>query len=274
MSQAAIDTTRAHGGRRAGAGRPKKAQTELVAPSGVAWSFIRRAERAGLRHAALTWLELAAPCEPSEAALEVAAAERGGLAQIRALAAACILRRWERRYSPEAASELVLGRLGDLGAFAEQIRQALLLEAEGLGIAPFLPAPRRESVLIPRGASAGAERFLHLFADSDDAPILFGHNGPPLDEGDTAVVYVRDACVGEFLEQLAIDDDETLFAENPVVVALNEDQVRAVQNSIRPNDAVLLADDAPEPVRVDVEEAAAAHLHVRSLAAVGDADDI
>lgn len=262
------NAVRAHGGKRAGAGRPKKDPIELFAPSSVSLAFVRRAERAGLHRAALLWLELAAPNEPSEAALEVAARERGGLAQIRALAAACVLRTWGRRYSPEAAADLVLGELGDLGAFAEQIRQALLLEAEGLAVAPFtLDPPRRESVLIP----AGADRFAHLFeADSDDAPILFGHNGPPLDEGDTAVVYVRDACVGEFLEQLAIDDDETLFAENPVVVALNEDQLRAVQNSIRPDDSLLLADGAPEPVRIDVEEAAAAHLTVCGIEAVSD----
>lgn len=199
--------------------------------------------------------------------------ERGGLSQIRALAAACILKRWGRRYSPEAASDLVLGELGDLGAFADQIRSALMLEAEELGIAPFLPAPQREAFLIPKGASAGAERFIHLFMD-DDAPILFGHNGPPLDEGDTAVVYVRDVHVGEFIEQFAVDDDENLFTEQPVIVALNEDQVRAVQASIRPDDSVLLADDVAEPIRLDVEEAAAAHLHVRSNKAVVDAGEI
>jgi len=267
-----LPSTAAHGGKRAGAGRPKKAQTEMVAPSGVAWSFIRRAERAGLHRAALLWLELVAPVEPSEVALEVAAMERGGLSQIRALAAACILKRWGRRYSPEAASDLVLGELGDLGAFADQIREALLLEAEGLAVAPFLPTPRRESFLIPQGAGAGAARFAHLF-EGDDTPIL-SNGGPPLDEGDTAVVFVRDSCVGNFLEQITIDDDETLFAENPVAVALNEPQIRAVQDSIRPDDSILLADDVAEPIRVDIEEAAAAHLHVRSIKAALDADDI
>ena len=79
---------------------------------------------------------------------------------------------------------------------------------------------------------------------------------------------MREECVGEFLERLAVDDDE-LFAESPVVVALNEDQFRAVQNSIRPND-VLLADDAPEVVALTIEEAKAAHLNVRSLEAVSD----
>lgn len=261
------NAARAHGGRRAGAGRPKKAQAETVAPSGVAWSFIRRAERAGLHRAALLWLELAAPVEPSEAALEVAALERGGLSQIRALAAACVLRKWERRYSPEAAADLVLGPLGDLGAFGDQIRDALLLEAEGLAVAPFGLEPRRESTLIPK--RAGAARFAHLFADDDDAPILFGDNGgPPLDDAGTPVVFVRDTCVDDFLAGLSVDDDE-LFAEPPaVIVALNEDQVRAVQNTIRPDDDLLFADDAPEPVRVDVEEAAAAHLRIRSAASV------
>jgi hypothetical protein len=266
------NAARAHGGRRAGAGRPKKSPLDLLAPSGVSFAFIRKAERAGLHRAACLWLEIAAPCEPSEAAIEVAAAERGGLAQIRALAAACILRRWGRRYSPEAASELVLGRLGDLGAFAEQIRDALMMEAEELGIASFLPAPRRESVIIPKGA----DRFAHLFeADGDDAPILFGHNnGPALDDQATPVVFVREECVAEFLEQLAVDDDELFSVPPAVIFALAPEQVGPLQNSIRPDDEALFGDGAPEPVRIDVEEAAAAHLHVRSLATVGDADDI
>ncbi len=215
---------------------------------------------------------MSAPCEPSEAALEVAAAERGGLAQIRTLAAACILHQWERRYSPEAAADLVLGDLGDLGAFAEQIRDALMLEAEELGIAPFLPAPRRESVLIP----AGVDRFALLFADDGDhAPILFGHNGPPLDDAATPVVFIREENVESFLEQITVDDDE-LFAVPPTVIfALAPEQVRPLQNTIRPDDEALFGDGAPEPVRLDVEEAAAAHLLVRSAkVVVSGADDI
>ncbi len=261
------NAARAHGGKRPGAGRPKKSETDLLAPSGVSFAFIRKAERAGLHRAALLWLEMSAPCEPSEAALEVAAIERGGLTQIRALAAACILRQWERRYSPDAASELVLGRLGDLGAFAEQIRDALMMEAEELGIASFLPAPRRERVLIPRGA----DRFAHLFeADSDDAPILFGDNGgPPLDDQATPVVFIREENVAEFLEQLAVDDDELFSVPPAVIFALAPEQVGPLQNTIRPDDSVLLADDAPEVVALTIEEAKGARLRVRSFEAIG-----